>query len=258
MPQLYLRGQDLGEINCIIFDKDGTLINTERGLLDIAKLRIEKTIKIMNFLKYGKDKIEDTKRNLEKIYGLNNQSIAPEGAMAIASREQNLISTATIISITGITWSKALQISSDAFDLVDLITQEKNAKENNQVNLPGSISLIKGLKKKGFILGIITNDNKAGLNNYLFKNDLNNCFNHCFSSEDLPPKPNPKAIENLCKVLNVKSSQCALISDSDLDLLMAKESKIKIILGYTGGWSIPPKLYEHDHLIHRWNEITYQ
>ena len=73
-----------------------------------------------------------------------------------------------------------------------------------------------------------------------------------------PSKPNPNAIIGLCKILKVKSSQCAIISDSDTDLLMAKKSNVKILLGYTGGWSVAPKLYEHDHLIHDWDEISYQ
>ncbi len=258
MPQLYLRGELLGEISCIIFDKDGTLINKEKELIDIAKLRIEKTIEILNFSSFSQSNILDTKNNLEKIYGIKEKFIAPEGAIAIASREENLISTATILTLTGLTWSEAFKISNNAFNLVDLIMQDKNYKEKNKVNLPSSISIIKGLKKRGFILGIITNDNKAGLNNYLINHDLKNCFDHCLSSQDHPTKPNPKAIEKLCKHLNVQSSQCALISDSDNDLLMAKQSKIKIVLGYTGGWTIRPSLYEHDHLIHHWDEITYQ
>ena len=44
MPQLLLRGNPIGEIKGVLFDKDGTLSNSENHLRNIAELRVAETI----------------------------------------------------------------------------------------------------------------------------------------------------------------------------------------------------------------------
>ncbi len=46
MPQLELRGKSIGKVDCIIFDKDGTLTNSEKHLFRLANLRILEAIAI--------------------------------------------------------------------------------------------------------------------------------------------------------------------------------------------------------------------
>ena len=58
--------------------------------------------------------------------------------------------------------------------------------------------------------------------------------------------------------MNLKPSECALIGDADTDMRMACSGKISIALGFIGGWSEPPLIYEHHHLIKHWNELTFQ
>ena len=79
---------------------------------------------------------------------------------------------------------------------------------------------------------------------------------HFWSADDSPAKPDPAAVEELCKTLGLHPSECALIGDADSDLTMARQSGIGITLGYTGGWSKKPNLTEHEYLINNWNELT--
>ena len=58
--------------------------------------------------------------------------------------------------------------------------------------------------------------------------------------------------------MNLSVSECALIGDSNADMKMARNSGVKIALGYTGGWSQLPSLYEHHHLIHHWEDLNFQ
>ena len=90
----------------------------------------------------------------------------------------------------------------------------------------------------------------------LAENGLKENFKYYWTSEDFPSKPNPNSVKKLCKKLKVKCSECAIISDSDTDLLMGKKSNLKLLLGYTAGWSTIPTLYEYDHLIHNWDEVN--
>jgi phosphoglycolate phosphatase len=40
MPRLLLRGADLGEVEAVLFDKDGTLSHSEPDLLNLAQARV--------------------------------------------------------------------------------------------------------------------------------------------------------------------------------------------------------------------------
>ena len=40
MPRLLLRGADLGEIEAVLFDKDGTLSHSEPDLLTLAQVAV--------------------------------------------------------------------------------------------------------------------------------------------------------------------------------------------------------------------------
>ena len=89
-------------------------------------------------------------------------------------------------------------------------------------------------------------------------NKLEKQFSFFWSSEDNPPKPNPIAIKSLCKLMNLRVSEFALIGDSDTDLKMAKAAGVEVAIGYTAGWEQPPLLYEHHHLINHWNELSFK
>jgi phosphoglycolate phosphatase len=55
--------------------------------------------------------------------------------------------------------------------------------------------------------------------------------------------------------MNFNPSDCALISDADTDLRMAKEAGITIVVGFNGGWKTPPVLTEKKFLIEKLNEL---
>ena len=76
-----------------------------------------------------------------------------------------------------------------------------------------------------------------------------------WSAENTPSKPNPKAVIELCNKMQLNPSECALISDADTDLKMAKEADIPIVIGFTGGWEIPPTLTEERFLVENLNEL---
>ena len=45
MQEILLQGNPIGSVNGILFDKDGTLVNSEKRLLMLAKLRISEAKK---------------------------------------------------------------------------------------------------------------------------------------------------------------------------------------------------------------------
>ena len=256
MAELLIRNTSVGFIKAIIFDKDGTLLNSEEYLLELAKIRTDFAISKLKKLKINNFKIFLLKKLLNTVYGLKNQILSANASLAIASREHNVISTATIFTIFGFDWFKSLSLSEEIFDEVDIfLVNNKTNTQKKRTLIEGAFDLLFSLKNKGVSIALMTNDTKLGIEEFIFENKLEGIFDYLWSSENKPSKPNPKAVIELCKKMNFNPSECALISDADTDLRMAKKAGVPVVIGFNGGWKIPPTLNEKTFLIEKLNEL---
>ena len=256
MAELLIRNSSVGFIKAIIFDKDGTLLNSEEYLLELAKARIAFSENKFKRLKINKIKIWLLRRMLVSIYGINKNLLSANASLAIASREQNIISTATIFTLFGFDWFKSLSIGQEIFDEVDNFLSNKKEPPKKTKNLIlGALDLLVSLKKEKICIALMTNDTQGGIDEFICENNLGGIFDYSWSAENKPSKPNPKAVIELCKKMNLNPSECALISDADTDLRMAKEADIPIVIGFKGGWKKPPTLAEGQYLIEKLNEL---
>ena len=256
MAELSIRNSSVGSIKAIIFDKDGTLSNSEKHLLELAKTRIEFSEKIFKKLKVKNIKIWLLRRLLFTIYGFKKNGLSANACLAIASREQNIISTATIFTLFGFDWFKSLSTSQKIFNEADIyLSNQKDSIKNSRTLISGAFDLLVSLKKKGVHIALMTNDTKTGIDEFICRNKLEGIFDYLWSAENRPSKPNPEAVIELCKKMNLNPSECALISDADTDLKMAKEADIPIVIGFTGGWENPPKLNEKQFIVEKLNEL---
>ena len=256
MAELFIRNSSVGFIKAIIFDKDGTLSNSEECLLELAKTRINFAISKFKKLKINVFKIILFKKLLKYVYGFKEDFLSANACLAIASREHNIISTATIITLFGFDWFKSLSLSEEIFHEVDiyLLKNRSNIKKHRTL-ISGASDLLFSLKNKGVRIALMTNDTRKGIEEFICRNKLEGIFDYLWSAEDYPSKPKPKAVIELCKKMNFKASECALISDADTDLRMAKEADIPIVIGFTGGWKNPPTLNEKRFLLEKLNEL---
>ena len=120
MAELLIKNSSVGSIKGVIFDKDGTLSNSEGYLIELAKTRVEFAINKFKKLKINNFKISLLRKLLNSVYGIKNQALSHNESLAIASKEQNIISTATIFTLFGFDWFKSLSISQTIFDEVDI------------------------------------------------------------------------------------------------------------------------------------------
>ena len=259
MAELLIKNSSVGFIKAIILDKDGTISNSEEHLVELAKTRIEFAVTKFKELKLNNFKIFLLRKLLNHIYGLKNQALLSNASLAIASKEQNIISTATIFNLFGFDWFKSLSISQAIFDEVDIfLSKNKDNIHKKRTLISGAFDLLVSLKRNRVCIALMTNDTQAGTEEFIYENKLEGLFDYFWSAENKPSKPNPKAVIELCKRMNINPSECALISDADTDLKMAKEANIPIALGFTGGWQNPPNLTEKQFIIEKLNELTIQ
>ena len=256
MAEMLVRNSSVGFIKGLIFDKDGTLSNSEEYLLDLAKTRIKFSENKFKKHNINNIKIWILRRSLSYIYGLSKNSIAANKSLAIASRDHNIISTATIFTLFGFDWFKSLSLVQEIFNEVDVFLSNQTDNREKQRNLiPGSLDLLLSLKEQGVYIALMTNDTKGGIEEFICRNKLEGIFDYLWSAENKPSKPNPSAVIELCKKMNISPSECALISDADTDLRMAKEAAIPIVIGFNGGWKNPPTLTEKKILVKKLNEL---
>jgi phosphoglycolate phosphatase len=197
---------------------------------------------------------------LERAYGLRTGAICPAGITAVASRDHNLIATATALVQVGMGWPEALALSEQVFLEADQLDARRTTDHAaaTSTTTEGLRHLLEQLHAAGVLCAVISNDDMAGIEHFLASHQLGAFFSGLWSAEHRPHKPDPAAVHGLCDQLGVRASRCALIGDANSDLRMAVAAGIphQLALGYTAAWSSPPPLAEPHPLIHSWSELS--
>jgi len=251
-----LRGQSIGPIDGVLFDKDGTLSHSEPQLKTLADARIEEAKRQFSAQGASSEDIDELEALLVRTYGRNQDGVLPDGPLAVASRQHNILSTATVFAQMGLGWPKALLMAEDVFDCVDVQWQAKHPNGHPVSMLPAASTMLRSLREAGVICAVISNDTTDGIQAFLRHHNLTEMFAAVWSADCWPCKPDPAAVHALCSQLNLSVDRCALIGDADTDLLMAKRAGIGAAIGYVAGWHRSPDLTAHDHLIHHWQDLT--
>ena len=264
MAQLLLRGELLGTIDGVLFDKDGTLSHSEPRLVEQGRSRIEAACQCWmatpstSVVSDQAPATEQLRQMLQQAYGISGQHVSPDGLLAVASRQHNLVATATVFSLLGHSWPQALVLATESFRQASAARHSRGSNQDSSAPsalLPAARECLDQLQAAGVICAVISNDTRAGIEAFLKHHGLDKHMTALWSAEDLPSKPNPGAVHALCDQLGLDPGRCALIGDADSDLLMAREAGIGHGLGYVAGWEHCPNLSAHDHLIRHWSEL---
>lgn len=108
-----------------------------------------------------------------------------------------------------------------------LIEYRKAFKQHcNMIKFKGKKTL-NLLKKKGYKIGIITNELKSNLSFYLKRNNIK--LDVILSTHDFAPKPNPKIINYVLKKFKVGKKEVVYIGDHPNDIILGKNAGINTI-----------------------------
>ncbi len=257
MTQLWLRGDPIGSVKGVLFDKDGTLSNSEAHLIKLGKQRVKKAINLFKNSGYSTNQVSKLSALLASTYGLSSKGVRADGILAIAARQENLLATASIFCSFGECWPNALNLAEEVFSTSDSFDRKNQISNSDNRNLlPGALEVLKELKKTASVCALISNDSQEGIQSFLERNYLKDLIANYWSAEDNPKKPSPDAVKGLCHKIGLSPYQCALIGDADTDLDMARQAGIGLSIGYTAGWANPPELTKHQYLIHHWNDLS--
>ena len=229
MTTITCKDKTFSPIKAIIFDKDGTIENSEPFLRELA-------IKRTRLLDA---KIPGVGDPLLSAIGLENQQLNPTGLMAVGSREENEIGAAAYVAETGRGWFEALAIVRQAFQEAD------EYMTRNQVNsaiFPDAKTVIEKFSHQGIILGVLSSDSTANVEKFLDYHHLSAYFDLKMGKQSQWSKPDPSLFIHACDKLQVSPQQTLMVGDALGDILMAKAAQAAGVIG----------IYRHSHPTPNW------
>ena len=258
MVLLSLRGTVLpcreAGLAAVLFDKDGTISHSEPMLVALAQARIFHCLELADLADRDPERHRSLSDLLHRAYGVSAEGVHPAGIMAVASRDHNLVATATALVQVGLGWPEALATAEMVFARTDALHGQGS--EWRPSPTPGLRRFLETLQEAGVRCAVISNDHVDGIESFLEAHDLTVFIQAIWSAEHRPRKPDPAAVHGLCHQLGVAVERCALIGDANSDLRMARDAGIPVVLGYRAGWRRQAELDASFPQLDHWQELA--
>lgn len=226
----------LSQIQGIVFDKDGTLAQSEAFLAHLARRRARRVDAI----------VPGTQEPLLLAFGVERDHLNPTGLQAVGSRYENMIAAAAYIAETGVSWFDACTFAQQAFAEADAYDRPK---ASETLPIPGVVALVERLVASGIPLGVLSADSTANVQTFL---DTHGLAHHFKQARGITPplaKPDPTPLLEICQDLGISPAATLVIGDADTDMMMAQNAGA-LGLGVTWGWTIAPAIRQTHLVVH--------
>jgi phosphoglycolate phosphatase len=218
----------LSEIKALLFDKDGTILDYEKTWLPINR-------ELAMMAASGDAKLAD---ELLRVAGHDPETdkVAPGSPFAVGGIEALVGSLVKHLGPTR-TPPRLLERTGELF---------ATGGAKYSVLLPGARDTLVALKKRGYVLGIATNDTEAGLQGSLGQHDvLSLCQFSCGCDSGYGEKPAPGMVHAFCKAVGIAPKHVAVIGDSTHDLHMATSAGAGLRVAVLSGTGRKADLVPH-------------
>ncbi|AFZ44224.1 HAD-superfamily hydrolase, subfamily IA, variant 1 [Halothece sp. PCC 7418] len=232
MVTLQCQQHQFDNITAIIFDKDGTLADSEQFLRELG----QKRARLLDA------KIPGVGEPLLMAFGIEQASLNPVGLMAVGSRYENEIAAAAYVAETGRGWLDSCAIAQAAFSEAD---EHFTANAETSPLFTGCLETLQTLAEAGLKLAILSADTQAGVENFMARHELSPYIQVAkgVSAEGLQ-KPNPQLFLDTCEALGVKPNQALMVGDAPGDIEMAKNAGASGAIGIC--WRDPKSSHLED------------
>ncbi|ACC81029.1 HAD family hydrolase [Nostoc punctiforme] len=218
MATIKCRKITFNNIQAILFDKNGTLEDSETYLRSLA----QKATRLIDA------QIPGTGEPLLMAFGINGNLLDPAGLISVASRRETEVAAAAYIAETGKGWFESLKIARQALD-----EAEKYIEQTPSPLFVGSLDLLKYLRKGGLKLGILSAATTDEVNKFVAHHQLSDYIQLKMGVDEGPSKPDPVLFLQACEALGVEPGATLMVGDAVGDMQMARDAKAAGCIGIT-------------------------
>ncbi|MCC5656558.1 HAD family hydrolase [Nostoc sp. XA010] len=218
MATIKCRNITFDNIQAILFDKNGTLEDSETYLRSLAQ-RAARLIDAQ---------VPGIGEPLLMAFGINGNILDPAGLISVASRRETEVAAAAYIAETGRGWFESLKIARQVLD-----EAEKYIEKTPSPLFVGSLDLLKYLRKGGLKLGILSAATSDEVHNFVENHQLNDYIELEMGVDEGPSKPDPVLFLQACQALGVQPGTTLMVGDSIGDMQMARDAKAAGCIGIT-------------------------
>ena len=237
------------QIDAVLFDKDGTLIDSHVYWGRIIEKRSYALIKKLGL----NDEIHP---ELCKKMGffLEKRILLPEGPIALVSREKVIEVLVNFLVEQGI---------AATFTEIDKLFIEVHSDFLNEINsyikiLPGVEELLKKIKDKKIKTAVVTTDSIKNTKEIVKLLNIDKYFDLLLGKEATPlPKISGKPALIALEQLNIEPARAIAIGDSPMDITMAKQAHLKAAVAVAlGQVSFEELEKETAYVVNGYNELS--
>lgn len=218
MVTVICKEQTFTGIEGIIFDKDGTLADSQNYLRELA---IKRT-RIIDA------QIPGMGEPLLMAFGVENDQIDSTGLMAVGSRKENEIVAAGYIAETGRGWFESLSIAQKAFQEAAQVLPSRSADSSL---FTGVKETLQTLHQAGLKLAILSADTTQEVENFVTEHQLSDYIQLSMGVDGNITKPDPILFITACEKLGLQPESTLMVGDSQGDIYMGKMAKAAGVIG---------------------------
>jgi len=112
----------------------------------------------------------------------------------------------------------------------------------------GVVDMLDAFRRQQLLLGVATGKSRRGLDRVLGETGLASCFDATRCADEAPSKPHPQMLLDLMDQLGVTPAQTVMVGDNEYDMEMATNAGVAKIAVTTGVHS-EQRLNRHDPLV---------
>lgn len=234
---IYCNGVVFEEVGAIVFDKDGTLANSQNFLVHLAEKRAD----CMD------TQVPGLKGEVLKVLGVEDAHMDLAGLMAVGTREENESAIATLITQTGRSENEARSIVRTAFLQADQLLPRK---ADLTPPFPGITELLQACRScrsgqsQSLKLAILSSDTEENVRDFVDRYQLTDYFQLFMGARSGLTKPDPRLLKVACEALDVPPRKTLVIGDAIADIQLAYLGGAIGAIGVTWGGVTPDQLIE--------------
>ncbi|HEY9740492.1 MAG TPA: HAD family hydrolase [Coleofasciculaceae cyanobacterium] len=229
-------------IQAVIFDKDGTLEDSQAFLRELG----QKRSRLIDA------QIPGIGEPLLMAFGIDGEKLDPTGLIAVGSRRETEIAAAAYIAETGRGWLESLAIARSAFEEADRYLKDA---ANTTPLFVGSLEVLKFLCEAGLKLGILSAASTARVQSFVKRHQLDPYIQLQQGVDEGPSKPDPSLFLQACQTLGVEPASTLMVGDSAGDIEMARRAGAAGCIGICWGTPAAAHLEAADVAISQLDEI---